>query len=411
VSTWRRNFIVLFVTNFLTAMGLMAMLPFFPVFLRDMGLANEGEIAVWSGVIVGAAPLMAALMSGFWGAIGDHVGRRAMVLRALAGITVFVGLMAFARSPLHLLLLRIGQGTFSGFLAPTVTLVSVTAPLDRQGRVGGMLQTAMLLGAAVGPVYGAATGVRFGLIGTACSCAALSLVALTLVRLLVTEPPQAIAPPDEHRATSKSVFHRAIDDLVDALRQPALRSLMISLFLVRLATSAVNPTLIVYVEQLTGGASEVATRVGGYVFSAYPVAVVLTVAIWSHFADRRGARGVIAVCIVAAGLATTAQAFVTTALQLGVFRFVCGVFSAGILPAAFAFVATSSSVHKRGGTLGLAFSALTLGLALGPALGGVVTATLGVPALFLACGTLLLLALLPLCFSHPESVAARRSGG
>ena len=47
-----------------------------------------------------------------WGALGDRVGRKLMIVRANMAIVVFVGLMAFVTSPWQLLALRLGQGLF-----------------------------------------------------------------------------------------------------------------------------------------------------------------------------------------------------------------------------------------------------------------------------------------------------------
>jgi DHA1 family multidrug resistance protein-like MFS transporter len=394
-----RNLVVLWSANFLTAAGLMAMLPFFPLFLRDMGLSDERAVAVWAGVIVGAAPLTAALMAGFWGALGDQVGRRAMVLRALLGVTVFSGAMAFATSPVHLLLLRIGQGMFSGFLAPAVTLVSVTTPPERQGRIGGLLHSAVLLGATCGPVFGALVGVRGGLAGTAVACAALAFVACALVRLLVAEPPRAAAAPApqaEDGARPRGVVARSLADVALALRDPTLRALMLSLILVRLALSAVEPTLVVYVEQIQQREADATTGVAGLVFACYPLAIALSVPFWSRRADRKGARRVLAGCIVAMAACMALAATASSAPLLAASRFACGVFAGGVLPCAFAAAGASSPAHRRGSALGLTFSALTLGLAFGPPLGGLVAGTFGFAPLFLASGGVLALATVPL---------------
>ena len=69
-----------------------------------------------------------------------------MLLRANLAIVVFVGLMSLATSPFTLLALRLIQGIFSGFIAPSLTLVSVQTPADRQGRVAGLLHTSFLAG-------------------------------------------------------------------------------------------------------------------------------------------------------------------------------------------------------------------------------------------------------------------------
>ena len=120
-----------------------------------LGMADRDEIALWAGFCYGAAPFSAALTSPLWGVLGDRVGRKIMVVRSLLAITVFVGLMYFARTPMQLLVLRVLQGAFSGFAAPSLTLVSVGAPLGEQGRLSGALQTAMAAGTVLGPVLGA----------------------------------------------------------------------------------------------------------------------------------------------------------------------------------------------------------------------------------------------------------------
>ena len=95
---------------------------------RVLVVEDDAAIKVWTGLIVGAAPFVAAFMSPIWGALGDRVGRKLMVMRALAAIGLFVGAMGFAQSPWQLLVLRVMQGVFSGFIPPSITLVSVGAP-------------------------------------------------------------------------------------------------------------------------------------------------------------------------------------------------------------------------------------------------------------------------------------------
>ena len=155
MERWKQTYWAVWVSNLVTAIGMMSFLPFFPGHLRALGVTDPASIATWAGVIYGTAPLSAALTAPIWGALGDRIGRRLMVLRSMLAITVFVGAMAFARSPLELFILRFLQGVFSGFLAPSMTLVSIVAPLERQGRVAGSLQTALAAGAIVGPMLGA----------------------------------------------------------------------------------------------------------------------------------------------------------------------------------------------------------------------------------------------------------------
>src|SRR5262245_1912209 len=100
-------------------------LPAFPIILPRLGITDPSAVAIWTGALTAAAPFSAALAGPLWGAIGDRIGRKLMVLRALGGLVVFTGAMAFVSDPVLLLALRLGQGVFSGFIAPSLTFVSV----------------------------------------------------------------------------------------------------------------------------------------------------------------------------------------------------------------------------------------------------------------------------------------------
>jgi len=128
MGDWKRTYRAVWLANLITSVGMMSFLPFFPSLLEEMGVDSPVAVRVWAGAIFGAAPLSATLMSPIWGALGDRLGRKLMICRAMIAIAVFVGGMYFAQTPLQLLALRIGQGLFSGFIPPSITLVSVAAP-------------------------------------------------------------------------------------------------------------------------------------------------------------------------------------------------------------------------------------------------------------------------------------------
>lgn len=397
-SAWRRALAVLWCCNFLAALGMMTVLPFFPLYLRDLGVPQGRSVVIWSGLLVGAAPFSAALMAGVWGAIGDQVGRRAMVLRSLLGIALFVGLMGFARSPVQLLLLRFGQGLFSGFMAPTLTLLSVLSPDARQGRVSSWLQTAVLTGGAFGPALGGFLAVQSGFPVMAWTCSGLALTAALVVRLLVPEPPlERKVEPDADRdllTSATAVLQSALRQLLATLKNPFLRRLFLALFLVRVAAAAPNPTLVLFVEKLVGEVSASASKIGSLVFACYPVAVLLALPVWGRIADLRRPRTILLLCIGGGIAATIGMALARTPFQLGLFRFAFGAVLAGVFPAGFAVVARASDRSERGGATGLAFSALAFGLSFGPWLASIVESLLGYRALLAVCAGLLLLALI-----------------
>ena len=40
VGTWRRNFVLVWINNFITALGMMAFLPLFPLYLQELGITS-----------------------------------------------------------------------------------------------------------------------------------------------------------------------------------------------------------------------------------------------------------------------------------------------------------------------------------------------------------------------------------
>ena len=238
---WKRTYWAVWTANLITSIGMMSFLPFFPTLLRELGLTDRNEIAVWAGVLFGAAPLSAALMSPIWGALGDRYGRRLMVLRSLVAITVFVGAMAFATSTWHLLLLRLLQGVFSGYSAPSLTLVSVAAPASEQGRISGAVQTASVAGTIIGPLLAAGLERAMPFRYVFLVVAALSFVSAVLVFLWASEDPAH--RQQQERGTFREALGGSRRDLAELWENDALRASLGIVFWTQFALGASSPLL------------------------------------------------------------------------------------------------------------------------------------------------------------------------
>lgn len=66
--------------------------PFLPLYLVELGITDPAKLDLWSGAITSVNFLVAAAASPLWGALGDRLGRRAMVLRSSLAICVFTAL-------------------------------------------------------------------------------------------------------------------------------------------------------------------------------------------------------------------------------------------------------------------------------------------------------------------------------
>ena len=392
----QRTYLAVWAANFLAAIGMMSFIPFFPSYLAHLGVEDR-LVPLWAGICVGAAPLAAALMGPVWGALGDRYGRKPMLLRALLGIVVFVGLMSLARTPVELLVLRLGQGVFSGFLPPSVTLVSLSFPAGRQGRVAGGLQAAMAGGTIVGPLFGSFFRANYAPHLLFLATASLALLAALLVAFGTREPAGEDAAAGgalgaDDRTGPLAMLADVFVRLGSMLRKPRMGPALLFLFAAQFGVGATNPQLELFVAHLHPDWTQAeVTRHTGWLFSVMAVAAVATMPRWGRIGDERGHGRVLVISALVSGLAMFVSGLAPVFWVLLVGRLLLGVFGSGLAPAAFGVVAGVTPRAEQGAANGAVFSARALAMAISSMLGGALVSLVGLRGLFVAAGALLLL--------------------
>ena len=380
MTPWKRTYWAVFVSNLMTAVGMMSFLPFFPTIVEGLGVADD-ERFLWTGVLFGAAPLASTFMAPVWGSIGDRYGRKLMVVRSMLAIAVFVGFMGLARDPWTLLFLRLGQGLFSGFIPPSVTLVSIATPRELQGRVTGTLQAALPAGMIIGPLAAPHVIEAFGVQGLFAFVAILASTSALLVGLFAHED-ASLRLTVEGFSPLQALGH-AVRDLRELVQKRQVRWALFAVFAVQLGVGATSPLLELLVESLD---VEAASRqdLTSWLVAAYAVAGLLSTPIWGRVGDRAGH----ARTLLAAGLVSAVVLGLHAAVAGIVSLFLCRVALGAISPAtnvtAFGVAATETRHDNRGGALGAVFSARTLAVSVGSFGGGALAAELGLRTLFVA---------------------------
>ena len=390
MEDWKRTYWAVWVANFITATGMMSFLPFFPRHLESLGLTERSEIELWTGLVFGAAPLAAAVMTPVWGALGDRIGRKAMVARAMFAITFFVGGMSYVTTPLGLFAMRLGQGVFSGFVAPSITLVSVAAPPERQGRITGSLQTAIALGAVVGPLLGGVLAADLGM-ELIFRCVAVSAaLSAVIVLLLVREDAATRQQTGLEEKSPKALVLAAVSDLREALAIRELRGVVVFLFFLQFGMGITNPLMELFVRDVVGDDGPGVARVTGALFSAMAVVNLFAMPWWGSYGDKVGHSKALGICALIASVALGLHFIVPTIALLFVVRVLLGAGMAGASPCAYGLAATELSIDRRGGGMGLVFSSRTLALSLSSICGGWLSEWVGLRGLFLV-GALVIL--------------------
>ena len=373
-GAWRQNLAALWFAQLTAIFGFSFAFPFIPLYLRQLGVTQPGSLALWTGLASGASGAALAVMSPIWGVLADRFGRKSMLLRAMIGASISLGLMGFARGPVDLVVLRLVQGATSGTVAAATALVASGTPRPRVGWALGVLSSAIAVGSALGPVTGGLAASAIGIRQVFWAGGVLLLVATVPVLLIVREVPRAAS-------------ERADESALDLLRAvPGALAAVVALTVCQAFLQAsyvgFQPLVVLrLLERLGSGTSEVT----GLAFGAAGLASALAAVLVAGWARRFGYRRT---AMVAAVLMAGAQ--LSCGWGAGVALIVAGAALAGAFygalgPAISPMIGLETPAQILARIFGFSASAMAVGFAAGPFGGGLVAARLGSSVAITAC--------------------------
>jgi len=160
--------------------------------------------------------------------------------------------------------------------------------------------------------------------------------------------------------------------------------LFMSIFLVGIGFSIIMPVLPYYAESL--GASPFQL---GLLITVYAICQFIFAPIWGNYSDRIGRKPVLLMGILGFAVTFILFAYATRLWMLYLIRIAGGALSCATMPTAMAYVGDSTSLEKRGSSMGMVGAAMGMGMIFGPAIGGLLSSiSLGFP--FLLAGLLAL---------------------
>jgi DHA1 family multidrug resistance protein-like MFS transporter len=361
---WRRNQFAVAAASFVGFTGFTLVMPFLPLYIRQLGVTDVGEIALWTGLSLGITPALTALCSPFWGRVADRFGHKLMVERALVAFVVVMTAMAYVTKAWHLLALRAALGLFAGYGALTLAMAARSVPRERMAQAIGTIQTAQRLGPALGPVIGGVLAPLVGLRNAFLVSAAFYALAFFVVLFLYHEPRSPSTPGEDRSARVSFGNILAFENFL---------LLMLVIFGLQLVDRSFGPVLPLYIGQL-GFAREDVPIVSGVLFSVLAFSAALGNQIAGRLLRRMSARALItsAALMGAAGLALFAlqPPLWGLGLSLAVVGSAVGTASTSAYSAAGTVI--PREVHATG--FSVLTSASLAGLALSPVIAGFIAA-------------------------------------
>ncbi|MBI2185663.1 MAG: MFS transporter [Acidobacteria bacterium] len=294
MHSWKRNQAAITAAAFVGFTGFTLVMPFLPLYIRQLGITDIGEIALWTGMTLGVSPAIAALTAPLWGRVGDRFGNKILVQRSLISFIVVMTSMAHVTAAWHLFALRAIQGVFAGYGPLTLSMAALSAPREKMALAIGTVQTAQRMGPAIGPVIGGVLAPLFGLRNSFYVAAGFYFVAFVMITAMYKEPAR---PPRTSERPERTPF-------ASVLAFENFLLVMVVLFGLQLVDRSFGPVLPLHLGQL-GYSADGVPVVAGVLFSVLAFTTALGNQLSSRLLKRHSPRVVIAWAVIAAAAALT----------------------------------------------------------------------------------------------------------
>jgi len=358
--------------------GMAMILPFLPLYIRELGVSDPKALSVWSGIVFGVSFLVSGALSPMWGNLSDKYGRKAIILRSTFGICVVCALMSSVTNIYQLLFLRIMHGFFGGVVQAFIALASEKIPKEKTGQGLGILQTSMIMGGVVGPLVGGILSDHLGYRTVLFLIALLTFSAGLITIFFLTESKKI-----------RMVKTTISDNIKLVLSSKHLITITAIQFVLSFSLMMVQPILPLFIQSLYKS-TNIGTLIG-IIFAITGLTTMIFTPIWGKIGDKKGHKRILSQSLLIMSLVYIPQALVMSVWQLLPVRIIIGVFAAGIVPSINTIIVKNTPENRRGGVLGITNSLSLFGNALGPMIGGSMAAVFGIRVSFVVTALLLFL--------------------
>ncbi|MGI2750192.1 multidrug efflux MFS transporter [Bacillus cytotoxicus] len=400
MASWKRNLMICWLGCFTTAAGMSLVIPFLSFYIEKLGVTGTSNIAQWSGIAFGVTFLMGAIVSPIWGKLGDTHGRKLMLIRASLGMAIIMTLMGFVTNVYQLVALRFLMGAVSGFLSTAMTFIAAETPKEHSGWAISTISTGGVSGSLLGPMLGGYLSELIGMRHVFFITGAFLFLSFLIVFFFLKEENRSVQPK---KSQPKKAW-----TMVPA--KHFIMSLFVATFIIQLANMSIQPIITLYVKHLAGAHTAHIETIAGAVMSATGLAVILAAPRLGRLSDHIGPQKTLIVALFVAGLVFIPQAFVTSAWQLLILRFLLGIAQAGLLPSVQTLLKKHTPNHITGRIFGYNQSFQFLGNMIGPVLGGQIAAHAGFQYVFFSTAALLFIACIWVYFHNRHAEVTEKEG-
>jgi len=382
---WKRNLSVLSIAVFIAGIAFSEIMPFLSLYINTLGNFSHQQLSFWSGIVYSGTFIVSAIVSPWWGKLADKKGRKPMILRAGIGMSLVIASMGLVQNVWQLLLLRMLQGVFAGFISNSNALVATETPKINSGQALGTIASATTAGTLLGPLVGGALTSIFSYRITFMITGGLLLICSILVLFFVHE--------DDFKPVTTKKLDKA-SGVIKSLRSPHLIfGLLLTTLIIQAANNSINPIVSLYVRQLLNDHGNV-VFISGIIAALPGIATFLVASHFGALGDKIGTHKIIVAGFIAASIFFFLTAFVQNTVELGILRFLVGFSDACLFPQVQTMLTKNSPAAVTGRIFSWNQSAMYIGNIVGPLLGSFVSGMFNYSMVFIVTTVIVLINLL-----------------
>lgn len=371
---WRRNLHVLSIAVFFAGIAFSEIMPFISLFLAELGNFTHKQLTNWSGIVFSVSYVVATIVTPWWGKLADAKGRKPMILRASLGMGIVIGAIGLVTNVWQLVVLRMLQGAFAGFVSNSNALIATEVPKEHSGSALGTMMACFTGGNLLGPFIGGTIATFFGYRFTFFLTGFILIVICLACWKFVDES-------NFHPVATKEVGSSkdVIKSLVSARM---IFGLVLTTVIIQSANNSINPIISLFVKQLLHGSSHT-TFVSGVIAALPGIATITIASRVGNLGDRIGTDKILIFGFILNTIVFIPTAFVSNCWQLGICRFIVGLGDACLFPQVQTMLTKNSPVSATGRVFSWNQSAMYIGNIVGSLMGGWVAGQFGFSAVFL----------------------------
>ncbi|MCF1783658.1 MFS transporter [Lactobacillus mulieris] len=401
-KNWHRSFYTLWLGSFITGMGYSMTMPFISLFISDLGSYSKLEINLYSGLAFAMTFIAQAIVSPFWGSLADQKGRRLMCMRASGVMALTITLTGLAPNAIYIVIMRFIQGSFSGYINNATALMAGETPHEKSGWVMSQMMTAGTAGNLVGPLLGGALSSFFGnLLGGAWGYRIPFFITGFLMFMVFLSTTFFVK---EHFTPVSREKMKPMQEIMASL--PSIQlivAMFITTMLVQSATMSIDPIVSLYVKSMMPGSKSVAL-IAGIVAATPGLGTMVAASKIGHKMDEIGPLKVLRLGLIIGAILFAPMALTNSPWILAGLRFLLGIASAAMMPAAQTVLTLNTPSESFGRIFSYNQSFQAIGAVLGSLLGSGISGFANYEAVFWVTGfTLLLNFLIILIFANKKN--------